>query len=529
MPSYLPLAAGDISNPAALAGAAATPTATAQETPARTVSPEQRTRVVVVRPVILCNDDGSQPAPHALPKQLIDRVYTKAGLEFVYLEPLHWHHGKARRGEINLDTVVREGRRLGMICPDRRIVTLLFVSAVDGRKGPLGRGQQNGPICFVTLGPAGRKFDPHMQAFVVAHEVGHCLNLQHVVDDPAVPNDIPNLQGEGEFNERLAVQGLHDTQRDTVLRSSLVMERLQFYKMAEARTQIIDETWEPYITGATDDMLRFSIGLAADDPLPQEPQTRTRFAQQQYADKVLNFTNAEETLLTGMVQRLQTLTGQAWPSVSRLPWHFVKVDGAFCKGMAHTRGLSIFLSGRYLERMATDVNYGLKLLLHEKLHVIQRLNQGRFNTLYKEYGFTAATLLKGELQRLNAAQNPDALNVNWAIQSGELLTLLVTVLARDTEGKIQFSEEYRALHQQPTGLSTIAGVLEKDALFHQWRESFPFRVGHDHPNEVSAYLSGLLLESDYLKTQNREFTPAQAHRLAQTRRAFRRILRLDGD
>ena len=79
---------------------------------------ELRSRVVVVKPVILCDDDGNNPAPHVLPKTLVDQVYTKAGLEFVYLEPIRWNHGKARRGEINLDKIVRDGRRLRMICED---------------------------------------------------------------------------------------------------------------------------------------------------------------------------------------------------------------------------------------------------------------------------------------------------------------------------------------------------------------------------------------------------------------------------
>lgn len=529
MPCHPSLASSPFSSPARSQQSSTRRVVAAQQPPRPAFAPERRPRVIVVQPVILCDDDGGTPATHAFPKQLVDRVYTKAKLELLYLEPIRWHHGKSRRGEINPEQVIQEGRRRGIICPDKRVVTLLFVSAVDGQKGPVGRGQQGGPICFVSLGPSDRQVDPLQQAFVVAHEIGHCLNLRDTIDDPAVPNTPANLQGEGAYNERLAVAGLHDTQRDTVLRSPLAMDRLRFYGMVAARARIVDETWEPYITGATDDMLRFSIGLAADDPLPQDPQTRTRFAQQQYANKVLDFTEGEKTLLTGMVRRLQTLTGPTWPSVARLPWHFVKIDGTFCKGMAHTRGLSIFLSARYLERMSSDANFGLKLLLHEKLHVIQRLNHKRFETLYQDYGFAPVALLKGELKRLNAAQNPDALNVAWAIRSGDALTLLITVLARDAEGTIQFREEYRTLTRQSDGTYTIGEVREKDALFQQWHASFPFRVGHDHPNEVSAYLSGLLLEADHLKTQNRDFTAAQTHRLEQTRGAFRNILRLIGD
>ena len=105
--------------------------------------PNDRPRVVVVRTVVLCDDDGENPARYALPKTLVDRVYTRAGLEFVYLEPVRWHYGVARRGEINLDQIVREGTAQGFVTRDRRVVTLLFVSGVDGHRGPLGRGKQN--------------------------------------------------------------------------------------------------------------------------------------------------------------------------------------------------------------------------------------------------------------------------------------------------------------------------------------------------------------------------------------------------
>jgi hypothetical protein len=494
---------------------------------AEPLAAELRARVIVVKPVILCNDDGSHPAPHVLPKTLVDQVYTKAGLEFVYLEPVRWNHGQARRGEINLDKIVRDGRRLRIICQDPQVVTLLFVSAVDGRKGPLGRGQQNGNICFITLGPKGAKSDPAMQSFVVAHEVGHCLNLRHAVDDPAVPNDVPNLQGEGAFRERLAVEGLHATQRDTVIRSPLVMDRLRFHSLDEGRKLIGDEAWEPYITAATDDMLRFSIGLKADDPIPQQTETRTRFAQQKYGEKVLEFSDVEKSLLTKLVRRLQKLTGQQWPCVSRLPWHFVKVDSSFCNGMAHTRGMSIFLSQKYLERIASNESYGLKLLLHEKLHVIQRVNVGRFDSLYEDYGFQQIKLVDGELQRLNAAQNPDALNVDWAIQCGDSLSLLITILTHGTGGNIEFSTEYRKLRKQSDGRYTIGAAIKKDDAFEEWRDSFPFRVGHDHPNEVSAYLSGVLLESDYLKVENTKLAESQKNRIDQTRRGFRRVMRVE--
>ena len=83
--------------------------------------------------------------------------------------------------------------------------------------------------------------------------------------------------------------------------------------------------------------------------------------------------------------------------------------------------------------------------------------------------------------------------------------------------------------KQPDDTYAIGAAIKKDDVFEKWRESFPFRVGHDHPNEVSAYLSGILLDSDWLKIENTEFTESQKNRIDQTRRAFRRALRVDGE
>ena len=133
-------------------------------------------------------------------------------------------------------------------------------------------------------------------------------------------------------------------------------------------------------------------------------------------------------------------------------------------------------------------------------------------------------------QVLNIAWEVGArLDVNWAIRLGESLSLLITVLAHSADGEIEFREEYRQLNKQPDDTYAIGAAIKRDDVFEKWRESFPFRVGHDHPNEVSAYLSGMLLDLDCLKIENSKLTESQKNRIDQTRRAFRRVMRVDGE
>lgn len=448
----------------------------------------ERPRVVLIKPVILCDDDRSHPARSAFPKSLVDQVYTRADTEFIYLEPVPWCHGPARRGEIPLDEIVKQGRTNGMICADRQVVTLLFVSAVDGNANMLGRGLQNGNVCFVSLGADPTTDDPAKQAFVVAHELGHCLGLHHAAGDPKLPADIPNLQGEGPFAQRLAVSGLQSSQVDTIRTSPLVLERVKCYTAAEAAAALTDEAWYPYLSSATPDMLRFTLGLAAEAPIPEDPAARLDFARERHAAMAMDFTDQEREALHAVVAGLIRELGPGWPLLSRMPWHFVKAKPGFCRDLPHTRGLFTVLSARALSRLLLREATARELLCHEKIHVVQRLNPGRFTPLYQQYGYLPLRLANGETERLNLLQNPDAPEHDWAVQLADSSVLIATALTTRTRQRLWFEETYYQLVPLPDGTRRIGEKLTDLAAVEAWRKRFPVRIGYDHPHEAFAYL-----------------------------------------
>ena len=486
-----------------------------------------RSRVLLVRPIILCDDDGTNPARHALPKKLADQVYTRADLEFLYLDPIPWNHGKARRGEINLNTIVSSGIKNGMITTDPRVATLLFVSGVDGQTQPLGRGLQGGNICFVNLGTPDKMKNPAERAFVVAHEQGHCLSLIHAVDDPKVPNDVPNLQGDGPYEERLAVEGLHPTQVETVIKSPLALLRLQFLNTKETAEAIANDQWDNPLEPLTADNFRFELGLEVDAPLPEDQAARVAIAREKYAALARDFSEDEIETLTTLVNKLDGLVRDRWPMIQRVPWQFAKMDSTFCRAMPHTRGLTIVLTESCFQRFSGDESLALEILLHEKLHVLQRLMPKRFATSFARYGYQSVKLPPDTAKRFNFVRNPDAPDARWSIRLETGLNLLATSLETE-EGQLKFVEHSYLL--QPAGENetdhshTVGDPQEPGEEMIKWRQQFPIKVGHDDPREVMAYLLGKIFRADLLEEADEELTPSQVQLLKDERPHLRKIL-----
>ena len=72
-------------------------------------------KVVVVQPIVIQSDAGNKPAQMNLPKKLVDRAYSKADINFIYLEPLFFNDTKARDGKINLDSIASLAKRNNLL------------------------------------------------------------------------------------------------------------------------------------------------------------------------------------------------------------------------------------------------------------------------------------------------------------------------------------------------------------------------------------------------------------------------------
>ena len=476
--------------------------------------------VLIVQPIVVQGDDGTNPASMALPEDLVDRAYENAGVDFLFLEPIFYNNSKARDGEINLDEIVKESAKAGLIKGQNDIVNMFFVNSVDGLKGPLGRGMMGGNLTFIALGDNSEKNADelkYLQTFVIAHEVGHNLSLKHAVDDPNVPDTIPNIEGDGAFEDRIDPKySLNDYQIEIVRNSPLVHPRIDFLSKKSAEKAILDESFEPYFSQLQKREIETFIGQKV---ISEDLNECREFAKEKFASAVCDFSPDEKECITFVVDRVnKTLLDNNLALMANHPWRFIKIEDWLCGGFAHTRGTYIVLSQRHIEYLSKSwsknmtqeeennlvKNFGA-LIVHEQMHSLQRTFKSKFISLYTQYwNFVNANVEVEEKIAKNQVSNPDAPIAEWIIpaKNGEYFwvrTLLketpeIAVMGRDFTDRVFVIEKDGALFRVKKDKNgQLIYVEMSDIDF--YANSFPVTTGIDHPNEISAYMF-----ADYFKS-----------------------------
>jgi len=250
---------------------------------------KQKSNLIIVQPIITQSDLGVNPAKINTSEKLVDMAYSKADIDFYFLEPLFFNNTAARDGEINLDSIVEIASRNNFLRGQNDIINMFFVNAIDGNPGPTGRGMMNGNIVFIALGDRNKSNDKDynfMQAFVVAHEVGHNLGLKHVIDDSNIIDSLPNIQGDGAFQDRIdPINSLNQYQIKEIHKSPLVHSRIQFLKKSEGETAILDETFEPYFS----QLQVKEISTFVQEKAPQNIDSARAFAKNKFSSAVIDF------------------------------------------------------------------------------------------------------------------------------------------------------------------------------------------------------------------------------------------------
>ncbi|MCJ8290626.1 MAG: hypothetical protein HRT58_13255 [Crocinitomicaceae bacterium] len=485
--------------------------------------------VLIVQPIVVQSDEGTDPASMAIPEDLVDRAYSKAGVDFHFLEPIFYNSTQARDGLINLDKIVIDAKQKGILRGQNDIVNMFFVNAVDGQKGPLGRGMFGGDITFIALGEESEVKNDDLkfiQAFVIAHEVGHNLSLNHAVDDPNVPDSIPNIQGDGEYFERIdPMNSLNDYQIGIVHKSPLVHERIEFLSKSKGEKAILDETFEPYFSIL---QLR-EISAFTNSEVPYTDVNSAReYAKEKFSMAVTEFTLDEKECISYVVTEInKILIKNNIGMMANHPWRFIKIEDWLCGGFAHTRGTFIILSQKHIDHLKAGWSQNMteedalnlvckfgSLLVHEQLHSLQRTYKSKFIELYTEYwNFHRAQVVPDSSIVVKQVSNPDAPMAEWLIPNNSdsttfywIRTVLkdggnIPVMGKDFNDQVYsvvlINGEY-VLKRDESG-KVISMNLED---FKQYSNSFPVDRGLDHPNEISAYMF-----SEYFQALVKNITP----------------------
>ena len=482
----------------------------------------QKSNVIIIHPIVIQSDNGDEPAQMKLSEQLVNRAYSKANIDFHYLEPTYYNNTKARDGEINLDSIVNLSKRDRILKGQNDIINMFFVNAIDGNQGPTGRGMMNGNIVFIALGDKNKtkiEDNKSMEAFVIAHEVGHNLGLKHVVDDNNIIDSLPNIQGDGEFKDRIdPINSLNSYQIKEIYKSPLVHSRISFLEKSQASVAILDETFEPYFSK----LQRKEISTFVQEKAPKNIDSARAFARMKFSSAVMDFSYQEKEILTFVVKKTNRwLLENDINLMANQPWRFIKIQNWLCGGFAHTRGTFIILSQAYLDRLSTDWSDNMTeeselklvtslggLLVHEQMHSLQRTFKSKFKKLYSENWNFINQQIKDEQEIIkDQVSNPDAPIAEWLIPDPEIrdkFYWIRTLITKNVEipemGKdfvdvafdiLKDKENYSLIKLN----NTISSRSLSDLDF--YTNSFPVKRGLDHPNEISAYMFSDFFKAGY--------------------------------
>lgn len=285
----------------------------------------------------------------------------------------------------------------------------------------------------------------------------------------------------------------------------------KFLSVEEGREAILDETYEPYFSKLQKrELVTFTQKLVPFD----SPDSIRKEARKRFSSAVMAFDQDEKEALSWYCDTINSLLNKAGLGLmARQAWCFIKIEPWLCGGFSHTRGICIIFSepvvngltdlysqGRKSGDFTRALQRGGSLLVHEQLHVLQRLYPERFYRLNHDiWGFVQAEVEDCPAILIDQLSNPDAPRPEWLIPSENKMCHFYwvrTMLRKGPEIPVMGKDFLDVVYEVKKDGDTYEVVRDKDgdpvsfpvSEFTSYTDRFPVSRGIDHPNEIAAYM-----------------------------------------
>ena len=289
---------------------------------------------------------------------------------------------------------------------------------------------------------------------------------------------------------------------------SLKVSAVNFMSIAEGRIAILDETYEPYFSQLQAREVHTFTGFKP----PSDDINEVRsFAREKFSEAVMAFSDDEKECILYVINEIQLIfKSHKINLVANHPWKFIKIENWLCGGFAHTRGNSIILSQKHLEKLMTNwspkmtsldkeklvAGFGA-LLVHEQFHSLQRSYKSKFDALYSDFwDFKQVKVEPNQAIAIHQVSNPDAPNPEWAFVQNENYYWIRTLIKKNIENPIMGKDFIDCVY--PLKKENEKFFVRENSLgvpislrlsqFEGYVNRFPVSNGLDHPNEISAYM-----------------------------------------
>ena len=121
-----------------------------------------------------------------------------------------------------------------------------------------------------------------------------------------------------------------------------------------------------------------------------------------YKKNVLSFSAKEKNILIDLIKKINKKI-KVLKNFYKITWKFARVSNKIDNGLPHTHMDTIYLSDKFFN------NPNMGVLIHEKIHIYQKMYPDKSEKLYKIYNYEKTNKIESERRRAN----PDLNNFDY--------------------------------------------------------------------------------------------------------------------